>query len=242
MMICKRLFIMIAFFGIFMAGEAYSMDAANQNSHDIILVRLKMGMVTEAEFPENIANVTKSISGESLQIETLGNRMFLLPREMLDSHIYVVTRDNISYCLHLIIDDSAAITHVDIKRPVSSQSKEDKDRDAVNTIELMKGLLAGHSLQSVTSLKSEFKEIFNDNRLRITIDEVYELGAGVKAFILTFENLTGKPIVVPIEHMELPGLLAISIDSQLLEAKSDDTNKKQKGSTAKAYMIVEGIK
>ena len=241
MTICKRFFILLAFFGVFLAGEAYGETRANNNSHDIILVRLKMGMVTEAEFPENIANVTKSISSESVEIETLGSRMFLLAREILDAHIYVVTQNNFSYCLHLVIDEDNALTHVNIKKPVSSQVKEEKDNDTANTIELMKSLIAGRPLQGVTGSKLESKEIFNDKRLRITIDEVYELTSSVKAFILTFENLTDKPVVVPIEHMELPGLLAISIDSQLLEARGVKTDKKHIGSTAKAYMIVEGV-
>ncbi len=241
MRIYKRFFILIVFFGVFLARDAYPQDSANHNSRDITIVRLKVGMVTEAEFPDNIANVTKSISSESLEIETLGKRMFLLPREILDSYIYAVTQNNVSYCLHLIIDEAEAVTHVNIKKPVSSQNKEEKDKDTANTIELMKGLIAGKPLHDGASPKQQSKEIFNDKRVRITIDEVYELGLSTKAFILTFENLTSKPIVVPIEHMELPGLLAISVDSQLLEARHDDTNKRRKGFTTKAYMIVKGL-
>jgi hypothetical protein len=46
-------------------------------------------------------------------------------------------------------------------------------------------------------------------------------------------------MVVPIEHIELPGLLAISMESQILEARPYDTNKKNSSYMAKAYMIVE---
>ena len=83
------------------------------------------------------------------------------------------------------------------------------------------------------------EEVFNDGKLRIVVDELYELGGGAKAFILTLENLTGQPMVIPIEHIELPGLLAISTDRQTLEAKSSGKDKKKK-STAKAYIIVDG--
>jgi hypothetical protein len=73
------------------------------------------------------------------------------------------------------------------------------------------------------------------------MDEVYELAGGTKAFVLTFENLIDKPVIVPIEHIELPGLLAISVDSQILEARPHNINKKPFRYTAKAYMIVEGL-
>ena len=58
--------------------------------------------------------------------------------------------------------------------------------------------------------------------------------------VLTFENLGRKPVVVPIEHIELPGLLAISLDSQILEAKPQGADKKASGYSTKAYMLVEG--
>jgi hypothetical protein len=48
-------------------------------------------------------------------------------------------------------------------------------------------------------------------------------------------------MVVPIEHIELPGLLAISIDTQILEPRPHDTNKKTSAYMTKAYMVVEGL-
>jgi hypothetical protein len=75
----------------------------------------------------------------------------------------------------------------------------------------------------------------------MVIEEVYDLSVNAKAFVLIFENLDCKPIVVPIEHIEIPGLLAISVDSQILEAKPHDLNKKTSAYTTKAYMIVERL-
>ena len=57
---------MLAVFGMFFMEEAYAQNSADHTSHNIIPVRLKVGALTEAEFPENIANVTKSISSELL--------------------------------------------------------------------------------------------------------------------------------------------------------------------------------
>jgi len=238
MKILKKLFILMVVFGLFLIGQDKALGASDY-SYEIPL-RLKAGMITEAEFPEKIANVTKSVASEILQIETLENRIFLLPREDFDSQLYVITQDNVSYCLHLIMDEAQAPTRIKIEKP-HQQTNEERDKDTANTVELMKALLTGRQPAGTVSLKLHPQEIFNNGKFRIIIDEVYELSSKLKAFVLTFENLDHKPVVVPIEHIELPGLLAISVDSQILEARPQDTNKKPLNYTTKAYMIVEGL-
>ncbi len=237
----KRFPTLMIIFTLFFAKEAFCSSVSTLNySDESIPLRLKVGMITEAEFPEPIANVTKSVSGASLQIETLGNRMFLLPLDNFDSNIHVVTRDNASYVLHLIMDDAQNASRIKInKRP--ERVNEEQGKETVNTVELMKTLLNGRAPQGSVSSKLQLKEIFNNGKFRIAIDEVYEFQGGAKAFVLTFENLGDKPVVVPIEQIELPGLLAISVDNSILEARPSNTNKKPSGYTTKAYMIVEGL-
>ena len=134
MKILKKLFILMIVSGLFLAGQVNVSGASDYS--DEITLRLKSGMITEAEFPEKIANVTKSVASEALQIETLGNRIFLLPRENLESQVYVVTQDNVSYCLHLIMDEVQAPTRIKInKRP--EKVNEEQNKDTANTVELM---------------------------------------------------------------------------------------------------------
>jgi len=239
MKILKNLFILTVVFTLFLTRQNYSYSASDANN-DVIPLRLKVGMITEAEFPEKIANVTKSVSSDFLQVETLGNKMFLLARNKFDSRIYVVTQDNASFCLHLIMDEIEAPTRIKIKKASEAVDNRQAKR-ALNTIELMKALLSGKMPQGASFAKLEAQEIFNNSKFRIAVNEVYELPGNVKALCLTFENLTHKPVVIPIEHIELPGLLAISVESQLLEARSRNASNKDSGSyISKAYMIIEG--
>ncbi len=237
MTVFKKVFILLIVSGLFITGHINILRAADYNPE--ITVRLKTGMITEAEFPEKIANITKSISSEALQIETLGNRMFLLARESLDSKVYIVTQDNESFCLHLVMDETKAVSRIKIEKP--HQQTNEEEANAVNTVELMKALLSGRQPLGAVSSTLNQREIFNNAKLRISIDEVYEFPNNVKAFCLTFENLTRKPLVVPIEHIELPGLLAVSIDTQILEPRPHDTKKKTSVYMTKAYMVVEGL-
>lgn len=237
MTIFRKASILLVISGLFLVGQINISRAADPGGE--IPLRLKIGMITEAEFPEKIANITKSISSENLQIETLGNRIFFLARESLDSKVYVVTQDNESFCLHLIMDEVRAASRIKIDKP--QQQINEEEGNTVNTVELMKALLSGRQPSGSVSSTLNHREIFNNAKLRISIDEVYEFPNNVKAFCLTFENLTRKPLVVPIEHIELPGLLAISIDTQILEPRPHDTKKKTSAYTTKAYMVAEGL-
>jgi len=114
MTIFKKVFILLVISGLFLAGQVNVSRASDYS--DEIPLRLKTGKVTEAEFPEKIVDVIKSISSEALQVETMGNRMFLLPLKEFDSYLHVITQDNISYCLHLIMDEAEAPSRIKIKR------------------------------------------------------------------------------------------------------------------------------
>ena len=241
MKMVKGLFILLSISMLFLAVASYAESSLDENSNTTKLT-LNADMVMEVEFPSNIANVTKSIPTALLQVETLGNRMFLLARENFESQVYVVTQDNLSYCLHLVVAEAKDVpSHVKIKKPFESAS-EPRNRTNLNTIKLMKALITGEGLSNAALSKAKNDEIFNDGSIRITIDRIYEFPSGVKAIVLTVENLRFNPVVVPIEHIQFPGLLAVSIESQMLEAASHLAYKKAAGVTTKAYMIIEGAK
>ena len=236
----KRLCILMVAFGLVAAQEAFCAPGSTANAgDDPISLRLKTGMITEAEFPQAIANVVKSVPSTSLEIDTLGNRMFLLPMGNLDTDIHVVTQNDVSYIFHLITDEARNAGLIKIKK-TSAVNNDPKSKEIVNTIELMKALMRGEQPSGSVSSKLQAQEIFNNGTFRIVADEAYELQGNAKAFVLTFENLRNKPVVVPIEHIEFPGLLAISVDSQILEARPRDTAKNPSGFSTRAYMIVEG--
>lgn len=237
----RALCIMAVVFQFFCINElTFASQNSAVSSNDAIPVRVKIGMILDVEFPEKIANVTKSLSSDFIQIETLGNKMFLLPLKDLDTLIYVVTQDDISYCLHLIMDDAQSATRLKIRKPQKS-ILDPQSREIINTVELMKTIMSGR--QPDFSVSTEFYkyEIYNNGKFRMLADKVYQLQGGAKALVLTFENLMAQPIVLPLENIEIPGLLAISVDNQMLEAmprrNTHDTN--NANYSTKAYMIIQ---
>jgi hypothetical protein len=164
-------------FGVFAVTQAGAFEVSNSN--DEISVRLKTGMITEVELPDKVANVTRSVSSEILQIETLGNKMFLLPKENFDSQIYVVTQDNVSYCLRLIMDGTQAPSRIKIEKPRET-SHEKHNKDAVDALKRMKALLTGRLPQSAVGSKLHPQEIFNNGKFRMLIEEVYDFSVNTK--------------------------------------------------------------
>ena len=235
----KTCYVLVVIFMMVLAQEGFCASIGNYTySDESIPVKVKVGKTMEVEFPDKIANVAKSLQTDTLQIETLHNRMFLLPQKEMDAVIYVVTQDNVSYCLHLITDQTQSATHLKLRKPLNKDI-EPKDKDASNSVELMRTLILGGNPPSSVSFELCKREIFNNGTLRIVINETYELKGGVRALVLTFENLTDRPICVPLQYIELPGLLAISADSQILEARPCDRDEKNSGYFTKAYMVME---
>jgi hypothetical protein len=227
-------------FGLLLADAFGEPVSSDNDAKTAIPLKLKTGVVTEAEFPEKIAGVTKSVSAEFLEVETLGNRMFLLPLKSFDSYVHVVTEDNISYCLHLIMGEAEASTYIKMKKQNEAKPRT-KGWGAYDTIEIMRTLLKGEEPFGASSVNSHDKEIFNNGVFRILTEAVYELGGGARALRLRLENLMDKPIVLPIENIELPGLVAISVDAQVLGARPRRPLQGDSDHTTKAYLIVQSM-
>ncbi|HAH20156.1 MAG TPA: hypothetical protein DCL49_04535 [Candidatus Omnitrophica bacterium] len=209
-----------------------------RNSQESIPISVKVGSITEIEFEEKIANITKSVPIDVLQIETLENRIFLLSLQNSDSDIYVVTQDNVLYALHITTVSVNNDNRVKIHKP-PEKIVDISNKDEITTIDVMKALMTGSYPAGAVLVEGQNSELFNNGWLRLTTDKVFELSGGAKALVLTAENLIDKPIVIPIQNIELPGLLAISVDNEVLEGRSSEILKQRTGYTTKAYMVIE---
>src|SRR3989338_1979274 len=209
-----------------------------RNSQESIPISVKVGSITEIEFEEKIANITKSVPIDVLQIETLENRIFLLSLQNSDSDIYVVTQDNVLYALHITTVSVNNDNRVKIHKP-PEKIVDISNKDEITTIDVMKALMTGSYPAGAVLVEGQNSELFNNGWLRLTTDKVFELYGGAKALVLTAENLIDKPIVIPIQNIELPGLLAISVDNEVLEGRSSEILKQRTGYTTKAYMVIE---
>jgi|GEM_PF-2982975 len=191
-------------------------------------VNVQIGKVTEIVFPSKIAKVVKGGDPESVLVEVLDNSLYVLPKTESPPDIFVTTVLGSSYPLNLHL----AKEH-DIKIQVApSRPNQASSGQYLDVMDLMKDLLLDKEPAGATLLSQGGESILTNSQIQIKVSKAYEL-LNWKAYVLTAYNLSPNAVIVPIEQLSLPHLLAVSAEQEMLKAKG------QEGDTTKLYMIVE---
>ncbi len=192
-------------------------------------IKVEIGKVTQVEFPAKIAKVVKGGSQDSVLVEVLDNSVYLLPKTEDPSDVFITTTAGNSYPLNLLVG-----TNHDIKirignfknkglYPVSSGYSD--------LMDLMKDLLLENEPAGATTLPANGKVILSNQQMSLTVEKAYEMTSW-NAYILVARNMINNAVIVPIEQISLPNLLAISADRDMISAKG------QEGDVARIYIIV----
>jgi len=192
-----------------------------------ITINVEVGKITEVVLPKDIASIAKGVASEVLQIEVLGERLYLLPLQSITADIYIITTDGTSYPINLVVGKGEWYTRVNIAKP---GIKDIQKKGPNFTIELIRMLLLGIEPPGSTRLDGNV-EVFNNGYMKLTLKTIYEL-PNCNSYILTAENLHNKSIVFPMQDIEFPNLLVISVDRQVLGPKGEENSK------TKIYMAV----
>lgn len=193
-------------------------------------IQVEVGKVTEVIFPDKVAKVVKGGPQDSVLIEVLDNMVYLLPKADNLSDIFITTTTGNSYPLNLHVGSQH-----DIKVQVGTANhKELGISPEVGTyagvMDLMKDLLLGREPAGATVLPIKSQLLLSDRKLQLKVEKGYEL-TGWRAYVLTAKNLMNNAVIVPLEQISLPNLLAISSDRDMLAARG------QEGDTTRVYLI-----
>ncbi|MBI3602721.1 MAG: type-F conjugative transfer system secretin TraK [Candidatus Omnitrophica bacterium] len=191
-------------------------------------IQVEVGKVTEVVFPAKVAKVVKGGAVDSVLVEVLDNSVYMLPKTDDPSDIFVMTTSGNSYPLNLHISREH-----DIKVQIGSFNHQPKFSAGVygDVMDLMKDLLLQKEPAGATALPGGNQVLLANRQIQLKVDKAYEL-AGWKAYVLTARNLMNNAVIIPIEQMTLPNLLAVSSDQDMLAAKG------QQGDAAKVYVIM----
>jgi hypothetical protein len=188
-------------------------------------INVEVGKVTEVVFPQKVVKVIKGGQPDSILVEVLDNSVYLLPKTEKPADIFVTTSSGNSYplTLHLSLER-------DIKIQIASKGSNSSRNVYTDVMDLMKDLLLHKEPSMATVLPQEGKVFLTNQEIEITVDKAYELGEW-KAYVFTARNLIHNAVIVPIEQLALPNLLAVSADQDMLLAKGEQ------GDRVKVYMI-----
>lgn len=191
-------------------------------------INVEVGKVSEVVFPDNVAKVVKGGEPNSILVEVLDNSLYILPKSENPADIFVTTSSGISYplSLHLSKERDIKVQVGPVRKPSFSTNKTYSD-----VMGLMKDLLLQKELPMATNLNQKGQVILSNGNIQLTIDKAYELGSW-KAYVLKARNISRNAVIIPIEQMILPNLLAVSADQDNLSSLG------QEGDSTNVYMVV----
>ena len=191
-------------------------------------VHVAVGKVSEGFFPEKIAKVVKGGASDSVLVEVLDQSLYLLPKSNTPADVFVTTVSGRSYPLTLTI----APQH-DIKVEINGGSVSSISPNAgSNVMDVMKDIRSEHEPPGSTALKVNRADVlFKDSKIQLHVRSGYDLPA-LTAYILEARNLTDNSVIVPIEQVTFPRLLAITSDRDMIAPKG------REGDRTAVYLVV----
>ncbi len=192
-----------------------------------IQVHVAVGKVSEVAFPQKIAKVIKGGMPDSVLVEVLDRSVYLLPKTNSPADIFVTLASGESYPLSLKISAEHDV-RVDVDGHVLERIPGAAKVDAMD---LMKVVLRGIEPAGATLLKGGQEISFDRSGIRIIVERIYDL-PHLAAYILKASNQGNNSVVIPLQQVSFPNLLAIASDQDMLLAKGQD------GDATNVYMIV----
>jgi len=191
-----------------------------------LIFGVQQGRKTEVHFPGRVAKIAKSGDPESVLIDNVNEILYITPKYTPIADISVITEDGTNYPLSFTYGkDYDGIVTVLLSQPDEEKPKRNY------TIALMQDLLTGRVPAGANVYKSKKSVLLKNENLQITIDVIYELPRA-KAYVMTAENLLNTPVILPVQQITFPKLLAIASEKDMLMAKG------MKGSKSLVYMVI----
>ena len=189
-------------------------------------VHVAVGKVSEVVFPEKVARVIKGGAADSLLVEALDNSVYVLPKTNTPADIFVTGVSGKSYPLDLVAAGQHDI-RVEVAGPLVSRVSREIN---INAMDLMKEVLRGVEPAGATVLKSPYSMTLSDPQIKMTVEVIYDF-PHIAAYIFKAQNLTDNSVIVPLQQIFFPNLLAVTCDQDMLKPEG------QEGDAAKVYIV-----
>ena len=217
--------VFIVFFGCFLSF-AQADDVRRITSDGPVEVLGIIGKTNELYFESGIASLVRSGSKETLTVEQMANHLFVTPLTENPADLIIIDLQGQSFKLHFVFgkgyDDKIVVK--------AAAQKSDTEVGDNSTIGLIRELVMDRTPKGSTEKRTD-TVVFDNGQLRLHLITVYELPQ-VLCYVMVVENLLNQSIIVPVQQIGFPRLLAVSSEKDLLTAKGTD------GAMAKVYMVV----
>lgn len=184
-----------------------------------IRLRLSLGSSTQVEMPEEVVDVVTALTAQQLGVEFSGTHVLVHALEPVEGELFVITSSGASYALSVATDTpERRDAIVRILTTGTRAKKRAKETRTLTAVELIRAMARREVPPGVEQLKASGQEVYRDGTLAFTLQEAY-ITPRMRGYVLLAENLTGVSVPVPVQEMDIPGLLAIGVFEQLLYPK-----------------------
>ncbi len=187
------------------------------------------GKVTEVVFPDQVAKIVKGGGADSILVEVLDYSVFILPKNEHPADIFVTSVKGESYPLNFVMGQGH---EAKVKIAYAFDPHRPSGENRSDAMGLMKLLMKGRVPAGATVLQGNENLLIAQGQIQLTLNTVFDLPK-LNGLILTARNLTDNTVVVPLQAIAYPRLLAITSDADTLAPKGGE------GEVSRIYMVTE---
>ena len=221
----NSLFVLIVFWG-FLISNAFADDVRRITTDGPVEVLAIAGKTNELYFESGISSLVRSGIKETLTVEQMANHLFVTPLTENPADLIIIDLQGQSFKLHFVFgkgyDDKIVVK--------ASAPKANTDAGDNSTIGLIREIVMNRVPKGSTEKRAD-QVVFDNGQLRLHLITVYELPQ-VLCYVMVVENLLNQSIIVPVQQIGFPKLLAVSAERDLLTAKGT------MGAMSKIYMVI----
>ena len=222
----NSLLLVCVFLGFWLSG-AWADDVRRITSDGPVEVLAIAGKTNELYFDSGISSLVRSGTKETLRVEQMANHLFVTPLTENPADLIILDLQGQSFKLHFVFgkgyDDKIVVK-------AAVQKSEGESAGDNSTIGLIRQLAMNHVPKGSTEKHANLV-VFNNGQIKLHLITVYELPQ-VLCYVMVAENLLNQSIIVPVQQVGFPRLLAVSSEKDLLTAKGTD------GAMSKVFMVV----
>jgi len=203
-----------------------------------VRINLVVGEVTEVGFLKQVRDTIVGFSREEVSIESKDNKLFLKPFTMINVMMFVCFEDGSSMPLDLRTVEEGGDVQVYIRTKIGiAQNKLEriiKKRKTYDHLSFIADMVERRFIPEATVREGGGEVVYEDKYIRLRLIKIYDMVL-YHGYVLHAENRSTKtPVMVPVQEIYFPGLLAVTSEREMLEKRGHGA-----GWVCKVYMVIE---
>jgi hypothetical protein len=181
-----------------------------------IVIRLGLQRMTQVQFSTDIQQVVTAFTKQQLSMETAGPRLFLSALEPdISGELFVTLTGGPTLTLVVVPAQGDRDLAVRVISPGAEASARVAETAGLTPLRLMRAMILNLPPPGVSPRAGDGRVVYEDAALRLTLLATWTSPA-LEGVVLGAENLRALWIMLPLDRLAFPGLLAVHAETESL--------------------------